>query len=265
MLDNKDFKWTDELVSEFVNWRENLYKPVYDPIQEFKQSKQPKEDYEILEFRGTGGNGNPFTKTMSWILDNGRYKNEINLTSVGFALDQMLTQRYCVKSGSIEITKVLRHSDKEVFALKNETNLGIIDKFEVKSNGILVWCTNEKRTTWFYLEHLEKVKQRVPLFETADGVKNYEGDEYYKVTSTLTWHKRKSSKSQYYEPNYTKLCFSTKDAVDEYILNNKPLLSLNDLLSVWDSASVVSNKPEHYANSPLFILFKQLAKSKINL
>ena len=49
-----------------------------------------------------------------------------------------------------------------------------------------------------------------------------------------------------------------KENAEEFILMNKPSLSLNDLLSVWGSET-----PSFYANAPLFQNFKNLLKSKL--
>ena len=50
-----------------------------------------------------------------------------------------------------------------------------------------------------------------------------------------------------------------EELVEEYTLMNKPLLSLNDLLSVWSSDVDI----ERYKESPLFKNFKDLASGKI--
>ena len=53
--------------------------------------------------------------------------------------------------------------------------------------------------------------------------------------------------------------FAKKENLEEYTLMNKPLLSLNDLLSVW-----CNNKDfDVYKESPIFQNFKNLAKTKL--
>ena len=42
-MTNEAFIWADELVSEFINWRSGLSKPILDRISVFKESKQPKQ------------------------------------------------------------------------------------------------------------------------------------------------------------------------------------------------------------------------------
>ena len=53
------------------------------------------------------------------------------------------------------------------------------------------------------------------------------------------------------------LDFKHKENAEEYILMNKPILSLNNLLSVWGS------DVEMYKESILFQNFKNLAKTKL--
>lgn len=45
---------------------------------------------------------------------------------------------------------------------------------------------------------------------------------------------------------------------------NKPLLSLNDLLSVWGDGSLSKEHQDYYKNAPLFKKFERLAKELIN-
>lgn len=54
--------------------------------------------------------------------------------------------------------------------------------------------------------------------------------------------------------------FSEKEKIQEYVLMNKPLLSLNDLLSVWSYGKVDVSAKE----SPMFNNFQKLAESKLN-
>jgi len=55
--------------------------------------------------------------------------------------------------------------------------------------------------------------------------------------------------------------FSTKEKAEEYILINKPLISLNDLLNKWSRNG--GWEIQKIKESPLFNSFKDLAKSKL--
>lgn len=116
------------------------------------------------------------------------------------------------------------------------------------------------------LEYVESVRPK-PLFTTEDGVDIFEGDEY-----TFVWI-NDSARGQSINTPYTKKAeklskdeswsksakfFSTKEKAEDFILMNKPLLSLEDLLSVWSS-----EKDDVLYGSPLFKSFKNLAKSKL--
>ncbi len=65
--------------------------------------------------------------------------------------------------------------------------------------------------------------------------------------------------------SYLKELLPTKE-VPEYILMNKPLLSLNDLLDAWVEHKGVDKINNHalYSTAPLFLNFKDLAKQKLN-
>jgi hypothetical protein len=55
--------------------------------------------------------------------------------------------------------------------------------------------------------------------------------------------------------------FSTKEKAEEYILMNKPIVSLIDILSVWDKDHIKT--PRYYMDAPIFVRIKELAKSKL--
>ena len=52
--------------------------------------------------------------------------------------------------------------------------------------------------------------------------------------------------------------FSTKEAAEQYILENKPCLSLNDIISVWEEDGYQPKK------SAIYPKFEQKVKQKLN-
>lgn len=70
-----------------------------------------------------------------------------------------------------------------------------------------------------------------PLFTTADGVKIYDGDKYYDVWD-FKIHENFALETNRLElahdSIHNHLRFSTKEAAQIYVLNNKPCLSLKD-------------------------------------
>jgi len=110
-----------------------------------------------------------------------------------------------------------------------------------------------------YPEFWEKVVEE-PLFTTEDGVDIYEYDAIWVVSSnfntiytTAFSNKYGNSKTAY------KIVFSNKKAAEEYILWNKPCLSLNDVASIYPGVNKNhSNTPSHQAER-----LKELVKSKL--
>jgi hypothetical protein len=107
-------------------------------------------------------------------------------------------------------------------------------------------------------EFWERVKE--PILTTEDNVDIFEGDDYYYlVEKDLCYHYVSSADKRFDSKKEGLLDFKYKENAEEYRLMNKPLLSLNDLLSVWgddDSFDV-------YKESPMFQDFKNLAKTKL--
>jgi hypothetical protein len=105
-----------------------------------------------------------------------------------------------------------------------------------------------------------KWQKQKPLFTTEDGVAIFDEDSvFYPNTHAWVISEVKGNNSFNEMQNVNKYkAFSTSAAAEEFILMNKPCLSLNDLLSVWGLGDRKCQE-----NSPLFLNFKKLAKSKI--
>jgi hypothetical protein len=114
----------------------------------------------------------------------------------------------------------------------------------------------------FLLSGNDWIPIATPLFTTEDGVDIYEGDTYFGcgkwpdgspsgcIKDSVATDTRLDRK---YGWNKTFKCFSTKEAAEEYVLMNKPVLSLNDLLSHEDLLK----------GRGVMQIFKNLAKTKI--
>jgi len=119
-------------------------------------------------------------------------------------------------------------------------------------------------------EWLQEKEVKPVLFTTEDGVDIREGDNFYMLFTApdgigkayVTRARKELLPLHIYQKT-----FSRKELAEHWILMNKPILSLNDILSVWDTDDEVIIKrdnPEYYAQAPLFLQFKKLAKNKIN-
>lgn len=136
------------------------------------------------------------------------------------------------------IHSVKRLSDGEVFTVgdKIQTSMSLtIDSFVIIDNELLVNPLEIIGT--ISLSKIKKVKQ--PLFTTEDGVDIYEGDYVcwigsVKYTDVKINDYRLADKAMITDGFV--LYFSTKEAAEEYILMNKPCLSINDVLTVKEGA-----------------------------
>jgi len=196
------------------------------------EDKVVEKDYEILEVRGKYG------AVSSYI--------EI--------LDSDLKDK--------TIFKIKRLSDGEIFTIgDNVDGLGIHDKnlklmyMKIKEDNSDIMFFNNG----VYFQNLSKAeKSKQPLFTTEDGVDIFEGDE-------VTWLStdclsiagtRKADKNMYITFKY----FSTKEKAEEYILMNKPCLSLNDVLSITNKTSFV---PEDFSKNLIKKELTKIVKQKL--
>jgi len=181
--------------------------------------------------------------------------------SGGFALswEEVLRRKYTIHS-------VERISDGEIFHIGDKikvTTLGeikIIDRIKLcEEDG-----SSFKKGIWVYFStggcHFDNITKYSPLFTTEDGVDVFEGDTYWCVNNAShLWSLFEQTSKERTKLNKTVLSFSTKEKAKEYILMNKPCLSLQDILdSGWEF-----NSKGNAINSPLFKQFKETAKSKL--
>jgi hypothetical protein len=134
--------------------------------------------------------------------------------------------------GLIEINSVKRLSDGKVFTVGDKvvhTNTvtnknAIIESFRILSNGVWFKCNNYDVPMCYIKKLIEK-----PLLTTEDGVDIFEGDNVYFVKlSDWKIYFYDSIDSNIVRSNQIK-DFSTKKAAEEYILMNKPCLSITDI------------------------------------
>lgn len=135
-----------------------------------------------------------------------------------------------------QIIAVKRLSDGQVFKVgdkvlhKNQVRnrVAFIENFYLMSNGIWFKCNN-------YDVPMILIQNNISshLFKTHDGVDIFEGDSWWYVklnnftktqTDTLAYNGNPKNKVEV-------LRFSTEQAADEYILMNKPCLSIKECIN----------------------------------
>lgn len=137
----------------------------------------------------------------------------------------------------LKIHSVKRLSDSEIFTIGDTIDIRIDNKYkqEILEINIVkneIRFKTKKGVVVFYIA----VKLKQPLFTTEDGVDIFESDKYYSIGIKNVNNLFKIA-GPYINPQATNptgdiLHFSTKEKAEEYILLNKPCLSLNDVQKI---------------------------------
>lgn len=145
---------------------------------------------------------------------------------------------------NVTIHSVKRLLDGEIFTIGDETTKGKIQEFIFFKTHLNVKGISKINDSFLCNIKDITLHHKKPLFTTEDGVNIYEGDEYWVVrtdkydilimrwTSNLTPcvldpHIIPTDRDLYAKNGC--LRFSSKEAAEEYILMNKPCLSINDI------------------------------------
>lgn len=144
-----------------------------------------------------------------------------------------------------EIYSVKRLSDGEVFTIGDKINgtisededtrfgpgyVKIISFYEIDNKIGFTMTTGNCTPRYDRLSSIQHYKE--PLFTTKDGIDIFEGDKFWMFTSPFNDKDKINIYSQIANGYYLdtkKFTFSTKEAAEEYILMNKPCLSINDI------------------------------------
>src|SRR5690606_17070140 len=139
---------------------------------------------------------------------------------------------------------------EEIFTIGDKCEKGIISSFSVFDNNLIITYDNG------YTHPLKYAIKSKALFRTEDGVDIYVGDRISTVLlSDMEIFTADGLAGRDTRPVEGFKYFSTKEKAEEYILMNKPCLSVADICTYFDGQlSGCSN---------LFYL-KKLAKSKLN-
>lgn len=254
-----EFTWTDENVKEFIGKYFNTSAPVIGGKNlevllsyfKHKKSKEPKREYEILSYT--------FQKRVY-------NKNNFGEFCCGFdvPVQSLLLHPEYMKT----IYSVKRLSDGEIFTVGDDYGSSKIEGFKIDTefNGGLC-AISHKGSALSSLYSLEKVKQ--PLFTTEDGKPVYLDQRIWWVRKSdfeLDFHDFYKGESHY--PDRF-LYFSTKEAAEDYILMNKPVHSVNDIMKLCDPIKFHNRNDrsdEDYSAIYVSVLAKkliELAKTKL--
>jgi hypothetical protein len=117
---------------------------------------------------------------------------------------------------------------EEIFTIGDKTTLGIITCFRLLDNEIMVDFDN-KNSILLRSKKLQKLKK--PLFTTEDGIDIYEGDVIWGINplyfTLFSVTVKKGNDFHMKEWEHGK--FSTEEKAEEYVYQNKPRFSFNDI------------------------------------
>jgi len=166
-------------------------------------------------------------------------------------------------NGVWDIHSVKRLSDGEVFTLGDIVgtlgfNFPVVEfNLHDEENTVVADSYDKKNSSGRYNCRLKDLKKvRKPLFKTEDGVDIFKGDFSYFLTRDF---KLTDKKSYHGGGEHSGWYFASKEKAEEFVLMNKPLLSISDAISVLEFYSFY--KP-HYRKEVLQKL-EALAKSRI--
>jgi hypothetical protein len=182
--------------------------------------------------------------------------------STNFAID-IFENEYSI----YKIHSIKRLSDNQVFTIgDNIKNNETIKSIQLIDNQIRIYSQN----SFYYLKDIIKVK--IPLFQTFDKIDIFEYDLYYQIDRFLNDLNIKCFNATT-ETNTTLplweinksvcLYFSTKEKAEEYILLNKPVLSLKDLLIFFPDTYIPFKKGESATEDINTLQLEDLVKQKL--
>jgi len=167
-----------------------------------------------------------------------------------------------------KIHSVKRLSDGEIFTIGDKVFSEYvnytINKIDIVNDKCMVsalYDTNNPNGSRLHynLNNIKKSKQ--PLFTTEDGVDIFDGDYSYGVhNSKFDIVAIKHINTVYVTDNFIE--FSTKEKAEEYILMNKPCLSINDIIN--NTLNIPAPRISKMAKEAITESLKQLVKEKLN-
>ncbi len=225
-------------------------------------------DEQLREFKATSASKQPIRDwEITAIIEDGYDKPRFKLDGYNPEL---------IKRDTIWQVK---RSDGEVFSVGDElTDLGYRsnETHTIKSIQLINGTVGLNYTDTgasIIIQAAKKVQPKPVLFTTVDGKNACEGDSVWALfdfvsrnrKGMITYPSFAIAAAHLKDLKETPL-FSTKEAAEDYSLMNQTILSLNDLLSVWDIAVTKDEATlKYFTSAPLFLNFKKKAQEKLAL
>jgi hypothetical protein len=242
-MDTETRQYTITAEKEFLDRIEEIF-------DQFKPVEEKKPEWEILAFS---------RDECTDLLTLGN-KNRYNMRHLMYRP----TMEEALREPGFNIYRVKRLSDGEVFAIGDYTDIGYIRSFEIRYNGEQMWlkCDCDNGTDIKYATKKCALKSS-PIFITEEGKELFnKEDMVYSVCPKSTWETREFTAGQMKTSieNYggwkAWKHFSSSELREQYILENKPVLSYKDIHEI-----------DHAGNGKYLAItevrLKNLVKSKL--
>lgn len=227
---------------------------------DFGESQQPTKSEHNHEYTITAFRSRPLQEL--WLPHRGDVRrgwSRRGSETVPYTYDEI------INNNLYEIYSVKRLSDSQEFTVDEITEQGKIIEFNASDVPFNVHCSQGH----YKLSALTKKKEKQILFTTDDGVKVYH-DQKYLVVDTTDKHSKPCDviadnklHGDYLNVTYpTNKRFSTKEKAEEYIIFNKPLFSVNDIME--NSREKVRGEWRGFYDLDI-AKFMSIAKEKIKL
>lgn len=143
-------------------------------------------------------------------------------------------EQVLLSSSIHKINSVKRLSDGEIFTVGDKvfTQIDLIINFKLGSNGIFAEVGVSPHLPPAMMIKLKELRKYVEyVFKTEDGKEIFNDDFYYVVERDYSIGDGTGG-DDYHRTSHVLTTFSTREAAEEYILMNKPLLSLKDINNI---------------------------------
>ncbi len=222
-------------------------------FDEYVRSQQPPKEWQVVAYKSKNNN------SIYIRNEDGRFFQTEN--SGCFIPEQAFIQ------DKDFIWSVKRLSDGEVFTVGDETNKGRIESIAI-INPIGILTLNIRHDIGVIGYSIREVEKKIPLFTTEDGVGIFKGTRCFCVATQTGYAQQTWVPCDIYVEysgyDSSLKFFSTKDAAEEWILMNKPVITLSECLKV--IREVYEERPNARPIDTAFVLeesIKELAKSQM--
>jgi hypothetical protein len=212
---HSDFFWTDELVYKFIEWKRNLSRPIYNPIEDFKKlykiekvtesvNRQPKKDYEIFSTKDNSGAiyyTDMFVDGLGEVIHSVKRLSDGEIFTIGDKFNCIADKTirsldyFYIPNNSSSISGV--DKDKGGIPIsdmvKAKEDYEIVE-FKHKSMGYMKWYdgTYHRTNSEYYNTSLRKVPENAEII----SIKRLSGGEVFSVGDVIKVYRQTGYKGE---------------------------------------------------------------------